>query len=271
MAMRTDRIELKYTLAFQTPFHFGTGIREGLIDRTIARDSQGYLYVPGSTFKGILRERCEQLARLYEELDAGMYALIADPHNEKIALSGLGQKISMITRIFGSQNHAGQLFFDDAYQSNEDKRQYDSQNPSGKEEKGRYKNLQVDLYTQVRLNRQTRTAVRGALYTSEFGLRDLTFSGAVTGWLECTSIDEANADLPTYSLLLLLAGLTLVDRLGGNKSTGKGQCSCDITGIKVDNHVYSPEQWQSWLEHLDALSYYSTYASTYTMTEEEEA
>ncbi len=45
--MPIDRIRIEYTLAFATSFHFGTGIREGLVDRTIVRDDGGYLYVPG--------------------------------------------------------------------------------------------------------------------------------------------------------------------------------------------------------------------------------
>src|SRR5947209_2956661 len=172
IAMKIDRIQIEYDLKFSTSFHCGTGIRAGLIDRTIVRDSGGYLYVPGSTFKGVLRERCEQLARMYEELDEDMRELIASPHDELIALRGLGQKTTMVTRIFGSHIQPGQLFFDDARQTDEDKRQYDAQN-----DKGRYKNFQVDQYTQVRLNRPTRTAVEGALYTSEFGIRDFVFKG----------------------------------------------------------------------------------------------
>src|SRR5690348_11103453 len=88
MAPRSDRIHIAYDLTFATPFHCGTGIRVGLIDRTVVRDSEGYLYVPGSTFKGVLRERCEQLARLYEELDENMLELIASPHDEAVALQG---------------------------------------------------------------------------------------------------------------------------------------------------------------------------------------
>jgi len=229
-------------------------MRAGLIDRTVIRDRYGYLYIPGSTIKGVLRERCEQLARLYEGLDEDMRELIADPHEEKIALRGLGQKITMITRIFGSQIHPGHLFFDDARQADEDKQQYNSDRTND----GRYQSLQVDLYTQARIDRPTRTAVQGALYTSEFGVRGLTFKGCIVGWLECTAINSASDDSPTYSLLLLLSGLTMIEWLGGNKSTGKGQCRSEITGLKINQNICPPERWQSWLEHLEALSFYST-------------
>jgi CRISPR/Cas system CMR subunit Cmr4 (Cas7 group RAMP superfamily) len=270
---KVDRIELHYNLTFKTPFHCGTGLRIGLIDRTVIRDSQKYLYVPGSTLKGVLREHCEQLARFYEP-DEAMKQLIASPHDEEMALRGLGENLTIVTRLFGSHNHAGRLYFDDAHQSKEWLEEYnslstlDDENDLSEENsaKGKYKNLQVDLYTQVRLDRLTRTAVDGALYTSEFGIRELIFKGCIKGWLECTPIDPGfhpcfvmenpSVDSPTYSLLLLLAGINMVERIGGNKSTGKGQCTCDITRLII-NKVDCPEQrWKSWLEQLEVLSYY---------------
>ncbi len=235
---RVDRIQLTYELTFQTPFHCGTGLSMGLIDRTIVRDRDGYLYVPGSTIKGVLREYCEQLERLYEEFDLDLKALIASPHGNKENLWEFGQSATMITRIFGSHTHPGLLFFDDARQLEQDKQ----------------RSLQTDLYTQVRLDRLTRTAVPGALYTSEFGVKKLSFVGKITGWLECAAI-ESIKNGPTYSLLLLLAGLHMIDRIGGNKSTGKGQCQITITELTI-NKVKN-EQWSSWLDHLEMLSYYS--------------
>ena len=53
--IRTDRIQIGYELEFSAPFHCGTGIRSGLIDRSATRDGGGYLYVPASTIKGVVR------------------------------------------------------------------------------------------------------------------------------------------------------------------------------------------------------------------------
>lgn len=257
--MSNDRLKIEYDLTFSTPFHFGTGIREGVIDRTVVRDDGGYLYVPGSTIKGVLRERCEQLARLYNQPD------IASPHDAKAAVQGLGRgKPSMVTRIFGSHNMSGKLFFDDASQDDSDLRQYDSQERRGG--KGKYKGLQVNISTQVRLDRPTRTAVPGALYTSEFGASDILFKGTILGWLECTAIDsntilvetgQSSGAAPTYSLLLLLAGLQLIERIGGNKSTGKGHCTCTIKALVVNGIEVQEDRWKSWLKHLDELANYS--------------
>lgn len=257
--MRNDRIHVSYELTFTTPFHCGTGLRVGLIDRTIVRDHNGYLYVPGSTIKGVVREHCERLARLYEDFD-DMRELIASPHNGEVALWAITRPITMITRIFGSQHVPGQLFFDDAHQ--QDKGQYDSRETEGK---GKYKSLQADLYTQVRLDRLTRTAVSGGLYTSELGVKDITFTGSISGWLKCSNI-ETLANGPTYSLLLLLAGLQMLEQLGGNKSTGKGQCCCKVQEVMLNGTSY--KQWQTWLDQLNALSLYSSVSH---QEEEEEA
>ena len=281
MPTKLDRIQIDYRLQFLTPFHCGTGTRTGLIDRTVARDRDGYLYVPGSTLKGVLREYCEQLSRFFA-LDGQEKKKVTSPHDAKAVVRGQDQALSMVTRIFGSQYHPGRLFFDDMLQSQENITLYSSDveedkrnececeeqgNQYKKKKDGRYKEIQVGINTQVRLDRLTRTAVKGALYTSEFGIRNLHFYGTIAGWLECTAIDPdyhecfANKDVPanspTYSLLLLLAGLNMIERLGGNKSTGKGQCQCTIMQVKV-NQIDSPiEHWQTWLEHLDALEYYA--------------
>jgi hypothetical protein len=45
MPTKLDRIQIDYTLQFLTPFHCGTGTRVGLIDRTVARDSNDYFPV----------------------------------------------------------------------------------------------------------------------------------------------------------------------------------------------------------------------------------
>lgn len=257
---RTDRIQIRYTLAFDAPFHFGTGISAGLIDRTVIRDDQGYLYVPASTFKGVLREHCEQLCRFYlPDLR------IASPHEAGAALAELNGKRTPISRIFGSQLTPGQLRFYDAAQTEEEQRMYDGRGGS-QSEKGKYKSIQTDIATQVRIDRLTGTAADQALYTSEFGVRNLLFKGSIDGWLACTPAEEmptfsastetAFSGTPTYSLLLLLAGLQLIERLGGNKSTGKGHCICTLQELVINKQPCSQEQWHFWLEHLDVLVHY---------------
>ena len=245
---RIDRIQLTYQLTFKMPFHCGTGLRVGLIDRTIVRDHDGYLYVPGSTIKGVLREHCEQLAHLYEEFDE-MDDAIASPHDEKRALWALGRynRPTMITRIFGSHSSPSRLFFDDARQTDKDK------------------GFTIDAGTRsikacrpILLPRYALIAPHVSLsgvrsIPASFGIKDLTFTGSIMGWLECTPIEETSPDSPTYSLLLLLAGLHLIERIGGNKSTGKGQCRCEITTFKCGDKTYEKADWTVWLNSLEDL------------------
>jgi CRISPR/Cas system CSM-associated protein Csm3 (group 7 of RAMP superfamily) len=237
-------VEIIYELTFATPFHLGTGISAGMIDRTVIRDADDYLYLPASTFKGVLREHCEQLYRFY---NPGGH--VVSPHASNAALAEYSGMPSLISRIFGSPLFPGGLCFDDAKQAQEDR--------------GIAQEVQTSVMTQVRIERGTRTAANEALYTSELGANFLTFEGSIKGQLNDTTIElpalktpDQVMLAPTYSLLLLLAGLQMVERLGGNKSTGKGQCSCRITQVKLDGKRCGEEQWRSWISHLDVLSDY---------------
>lgn len=207
------------------------------------------------------------MARFYTD-EAGK-ASIASPHEAGAALEGLGKRPpTMVTRLFGSQNVPGRVFFDDARLLEKEREQYTRSQSAGRREhepanRRDYKGLQVDLYTQVRLDRPTHTAVPGALYTSEFGTKEITFVGSMQGGLECTAITAAglwNArypnQTPTYSLLLLLAGLHMLERLGGNKSTGKGHCACEISTMKLNGYTVEAEMQKNWLEQLDELAHY---------------
>lgn len=247
-------VQIDYELRFDAPFHLGTGVTAGQIDRTVIRDAGGYLYVPASTFKGVLREHCEQLCRFYLPNSQP-----PSPHDSYAALAQFGKAPSLITRIFGSPLSPGGLRFDDALLDEGEKKKYEDWK-AYKE----WKEMQTSVATQVRIDRVTRTAADEALYTSEFGTRDHVFIGKIKGSLDCTPVDilratqsdEMNLPTPTYSLLVLLAGLLMIERLGGNKSTGKGQCRCIITGLWLDGKICT-EQWPSWIEHLDdALNTY---------------
>lgn len=236
-------VQIDYELHFAAPFHLGTGITEGLIDRTVIRDAGRNLYVPASTFKGVLREHCEQLCRFYLP-----NAQTASPHNRYAALTQFGKMPPLINRIFGSPLYPGGLRFSDARQQQETNKVL--------------KDMQTSISTQVRIDRLTRTAADEALYTSEYGARYLLFEGTIKGLLNCTPVEELAVLVqgretytltPSRSLLILLAGLLMVERLGGNKSSGKGQCRCTITNVLLDRHRCTKEQWQSWIEHMDVL------------------
>jgi CRISPR/Cas system CSM-associated protein Csm3 (group 7 of RAMP superfamily) len=232
MPERLDQIRLRYTLVFESSFHCGSGLSRLLIDRAVRRDADGYLFVPGSTVKGALRDRCEQLARLF-----GLTA--RSPHDERAALDEY-EAPDLPTRLFGSRLRPGELCFDDLKMRSEDA-----------ESLRRSLSLQTAERTQVSLSRRTGTAKPELLFSSEFGLAELRFEGEISGHVSDLPVDDQPTS-PTYALLLLLAGLMSLDRLGGNKSTGIGRCRIEIGTLQVNNEACDPGVW---LERLDDLHY----------------
>ena len=273
-------VQVRYAVTFDAPFHLGTGISAGLVDRTIIRNASGYLYMPASTLKGVVREHCEQLHHFYRdephkekeaeqqdvaEQEPDTRSSVPSPHDARAALLHFGGPQTLVHRIFGSPLYPGGLHFNDAEQIRDQLQMYEGKNRND-EGKGAYKSMQTSVLTQVRIDRQTRSAVEQALYTSEFGIPRLTFEGTIKGQLRCTPVDTLTKTLqdgqqaytltPSYSLLLLLAGLLLLERIGGNKSTGKGQCRCSIEELLLDRRPCPEQVWHEWIAGLDVISTY---------------
>lgn len=245
--MRTERIQIDYCLHFTSAFRFGTGLRQGLIHRVVARDADDYLYMPGSTLKGVLRERCEQLADLFE-------LEVIDPHAEDLA--EVHPNLAIVNRIFGSRFHASQLYFDDAQLIDEQQDWFESQSDDWRvrdSKRPEYRSWQTEKRTQVSISRLTRTAEPGRLYNSEYGVKGLKFQGRIYGLLSGFRLEEEKYG--TYSLLLLLAALSTLDldRIGGNKSTGAGHFEIEMTMVTVDGQSLKPH---ALLNKLDELEYY---------------
>lgn len=280
MTTVTEQIRLDYRLMFDSPFHFGTGLRRGLIDRTVVRDHQKLLIVPGTTLKGVVRERCEQLSEIFN-------LNVVEPHDTRNAELRVHEARiddpDIITRIFGSRFLAGPLFFDDApladfraagssadapppppeaidrsyfeESSGNDAAEPDEATATAGEEvepkAPRYHLRQVETRTQVSLSRLTRTAKSGHLYTSEYGIRQLCFEGSIYGYLTGYRLPEVETG--SYSLLLLLAGLLSVDRIGGMKSTGAGQVDVQVTQLQVNGQAI---EINAFLKNLPDIELY---------------
>lgn len=236
MTERRNRIKLTYLLTFEAPFHFGSGLRFGLLNRAVRRDARGFLFVPGATFKGALRDRCEQVARLF-----GVES--PSPHDEE-ATSDDTSRQGLVASLFGSRLTPGELYFDDARMHEEDR---EFVNP---DRHGKNLGLQTTERTQVSLSRRTGTAGEGLLFSSEFGVRDLRFVGEIDGEVPYFPLDPQDDSLPTFPLLLLLVGLHSLDRIGGGKSSGGGRCQLEVTGFRVDGAAPNIANWLGWVEML---------------------
>jgi hypothetical protein len=89
------------------------------------------------------------------------------------------------------------------------------------------------------------------LYSGEFGLRYLRFEGEIYGLLR--GFEFPGSQEGTYGLLLLVAGLRSLARLGANRSNGAGKVTCEIISLRVNGKEQDP---RGWLEELDALGWY---------------
>ena len=235
--MPRDFINIDYRIEFETPFHFGTGLRRNLLDRSVCRDADDYLYIPGSTLKGVFRERCEQIARLVD-------LRAVSPHDEQEAIAGFRDDIDIVDRIFGSRYKQSELYFDNVTMVEADQKLFDSDRTSK-----RYIHRQTEVRTQTSISRLLGTVREQALFQSEFGTRTLCFEGRIYGYLEGFRLLDKEAW--SYSLLLLVAGICANDRMGANKSTGMGKYACQIQKLKFNDETIKVADLLASLNELE--------------------
>ena len=251
--MQRDFINIDYHIKFETPFHFGTGLRQNLLDRSVCRDANNHLYIPGSTLKGVLREKCEQIAHL-----VGLRAV--SPHDEQEAIAGFRDNIDIVDRIFGSRYKPGELYFDNATMDKGDLNFFDSSQTSK-----RYIHLQTEKRTQTSISRLLGTVREQALFQSEFGIKTLCFEGRIYGYLDGFRL--LDKETWSYSLLLLVAGICANDRIGANKSTGIGKYDCKIRKLKFNDTTI---EVGDLLESLSELELYQDVQKEYYQLPQED-
>lgn len=193
------------TIELKGALHIGAGYGRGLIDRAVVRDRQGQIYIPGSSLKGKVREACEQLAAAQ-----GLH-VCRPPHPR--GMCGKNREPCIVCRIFGTPGGRHDewmgLHWDNAYLTEEWQQAAEG--------------LPLSYpRTQVGMSRRRGVAREGLLFTDEFAAEGLTFRTSISGYLPLTAVlDEPGR---YYELILLLAGLQMVELLGGNKSRGAGRC-----------------------------------------------
>jgi CRISPR/Cas system CSM-associated protein Csm3 (group 7 of RAMP superfamily) len=189
------------------PLAVNTGFRRGLIHRTVERDAEGLAYIPASSLKGRVRRACEQIAR-----QVGLYVCRAPRPN---GMCSAHKQPCLVCRVFGSPGRGNGLHWQDARLVRNYQKVF----------AGNEGNRQAQFYTrtQVQLSRALGIAAHDHLFTSEFAIENLHFEAGITGWLDITPIADEDAT-GGYELLLLLAGLRLVNTLGSGGSRGSGHC-----------------------------------------------
>jgi CRISPR/Cas system CSM-associated protein Csm3 (group 7 of RAMP superfamily) len=215
-----------------SPLRVATGFGKGLLDRTVVRrrrltmPSQGEavddVYLPASSFKGRLRDTCEQLAR------AMGLSLCDPPIPEKMcgSIRKDRSKHCIACRIFGTPGQPSGLLFHDAvlspdladaliFEPSQDEKAYH----------GPVSFAQTVERTQAQINRRYGVAEPRHLYTSEFATAGLLFETRISGYLQATPFEDGPG---SYELTLLLAGLSMVDAFGGGRSMGSGSAQISL-------------------------------------------
>jgi CRISPR/Cas system CSM-associated protein Csm3 (group 7 of RAMP superfamily) len=217
------------------PLAVNTGFRRGLIHRTVERDAGGLAYIPASSLKGRVRRACEQVAR-----QVGLHVCRAPRPN---GMCSAHKQPCLVCRVFGSPGRGSELHWQDARLVQDYRNVF----------VGDETNRQAQFYTrtQVQLSRALGIAAPDHLFTSEFAIENLRFESAITGWLDVTPIagEEATGG---YELLLLLAGLRLVNTLGSSSSRGAGHSVIHLPRqVTVGEHATNVE---AIFENYDLLN-----------------
>lgn len=225
-----------YELEPKSRWHVGSGLGRGLVDRTVQmrkhRDARGLAIVPvipGSTIKGNLRHRCEQLA-------AAFGLAWQDPHLASgAAVAGfhsLRQSSLIVDRLFGTRYQGSCLFVSDCLWT-----------------EGYYGPAHVQPMTRVSLDRGTGTAREARLFTADY----LEPASCLQGRIEALHGDGEAKLLGTFPFeyALLLAGLVTLDRIGGHRTTGMGKVTTRITSVTYNSTRVQDTAWADCLELLE--------------------
>ncbi|MFB6274107.1 MAG: RAMP superfamily CRISPR-associated protein [Salinibacter sp.] len=250
-------LDVPITVHFEKSFHFGTGQREGLINRTVRRSASGAPYVPASALKGALRQTAERFVRT---LDGLLRKGEEVPDEWRLGMRRRGtQKTSemctapqpadmcqsaspcLVCRVFGNTYSGRRLIVDDAYldgSSPETKslreafRSVEEGNP---EEEGnvirreRPERIgQTETVTRLQMDRRRKGAQHGALFTTEYARGQAPFRGRLSGQVPLTPLEDGSP----AELVLLAATLRSTDQIGGEASTGRGACSVRVESIE---------------------------------------
>lgn len=241
MATRKDYLMINYQIEFLQPFHLGTGLPNGLIHRAIKKDKNGYLYVPGSTIKGVLRQTCEKIAQL-------LSLPVTNPHNEQDAILSYKNEPSVIERVFGSRYRESTLFFDSAYLSEKSKEFLKSRTGESFEDK-KLRSFQTFTRTQTSISRLLGTVKEQALWTSEFGVPGFLFQGKIVGYLEGI-VDDFSEPEGSFELTLLVCGLYAIEQIGANHSTSGGAAKINVENLQLNDKILPPKAYIEKLENF---------------------
>ena len=245
-------------IRFDTPFHMGTGHGDVSINRVVRRSADRKPYVPASAIKGAMRMAAERVVRVVDQRFPEELRTTGKQRkeNEKPKEYCVGPRPEtmcqskspcVVCRVFGNVFTGTRLIVEDGH--------FDTSQPLHRLMEGAFgdsfsSSTSRETITRVQINRKTRGASDGALFSSEYTPGNQVFVSALSG-----SISLANSIMqpPPAELILLAASVAFVEHIGAEVSVGRGHCQLNITGSDLGEiHVSNGPSYKV-LELIDQL------------------
>ncbi len=182
-----ETTKINYTITFFSDWHAGSGLSSGAeADAIVIKDTNNLPYLPGKTFKGLLKDALMDIHEVQPE--------IAD--------------LSEIEKLFGKENidkstESGTLFFSNAEISDTEKDEISFE-------------MSRHLY---RINASTTIDENGVAKNSSLRTMEVTIPITLEGYISC---DEK---LSEKQLELVKRALQWTRSLGSNRNRGLGRCT----------------------------------------------
>lgn len=245
MTLQPQRLDVEFTIRWESPWHVGSGLGSAAVDRLLRRracagHAKPQPFVPGSQLKGVLRHRCEELAQaMGAPCVVSPHAPPGTPPRELIdQFRPLLKCESLVDRLFGTRYQGECLFVEDAVPTTAAA-------------------TRSAIHSRTSIDRVTGTAKHATLFSTEVAVGEgLTLAGRLAARHPAGVLTQAEDDdgFP-YEYALLLAALLTIDRLGGDKSIGLGQCIISISNNQLRWNEQSAYPLQEALKSLDELEW----------------
>lgn len=202
----------------------GAGVGRRGIDLTFVRDGHGRPYIPGSTLKGNIREKCTELCQ-------ALGLSLTRHHNGRFTHLYYQAWLNAIFGIPAQQDVLA--VFSDAKLS--------SVGHSGAEP-----NHTESIRKRVQIDRRLGRPRHQSLFDTVYALRE-TMEGGIWCWR------PLNQDTQDPALALLLGGLCMLSYVGGHRSTGAGSVVAQIQEIRLSPDPYGLAEKGSLREQMAFL------------------
>ncbi len=224
------RLHIDVDVILEGQWHCGTGEAGLLADRLIRRDSLNRPYIPGSTLRGVVREQCERLARAMDLHEP------SNPHGKNREwFVPADQLRSVVDLLFGTRHVESTLYFRDARL---------------KEQESLPWNTLSAVISRTAMSRGLGTVREKHLFETEYA-QPMVLSTSISAWHKQLAA-FAPEYLP-YAYFFLLMGLRSVERLGGDKSVGKGWCRLEWTRVIYNGQTLSSEQLVQQIQDIHVI------------------